>query len=1435
VGVPRNPVTALSDDGVRVLLVAASTHQPEAVRRTARDLRAVLLGRCGVPTERLRMVSDPADALNLVEAVVAEAQRAESALLVHIVGRCVLGSDGEWLLAVGGPDGRQVLPFSALLEAAGSGRARSVAVVLDCFADADGGVAPPLSDGVYVIASAGATIPAEDVHTALGGALIDLLVHGDPLGPRLLTLTAVHDALSRALPDAALRPIQGDPAGELVIGPNPAAQPACPYQGLLPFGEEDAGRFHGRERLVDLLAAAAVRPGPLVLVGPPGSGKTSLLHAGLLARLRRGGLPGVPADLPCRVITPGADPVESLVAGAPGAADRLRREPGRAAEVLGGRSVVLVDQLEELFTLCRAPAERATFVRAIAALASAGTLVVLALRADFYGHAAALPELSAALRDNQVLVEPMTPDERRAAIEGPAAGLELDDGFADLVSADVDAIGDPSLAPLSHALRMTWLHRTGTRLTVAGYQDGGGVARGVAMWAEHVYGQLAPAEREAVRRMLPRLVTPGEDVADTATTVDLAALTHGLPDTRAAHRAVGRLAEACLLVLRDDTARISPGLLSGAWPRLAEWLDAERDWRRGRARFADDAERWERSGRVRSLLYRGERLVEATRLAVAAPSRATDLDPGTAGFLDFSWRRYQRGRRGRRALLAVLVVLAVLAPAGLVGAALFGKQARRAEDLALARSLAYEAEFLREDKPGLAKQLSLLSYGIDRDAGKRAMLDSQRTPGSLGDDRAATDLVHDAEGRVLAIPTGDGLTLRGRDGSGRIDRLLTGPVAVSRDGAQLVAADFDDARATSGYLRFWDVTVPTRPRKTAEVPMPAAVSALAFAADGNTLYAGTVTGTVLIWDVARRDAPKALSPLVAGTTQVDSLAVAPRRGLLAGASVDGTVQLWDATDPTHPTPVTTLGGAPPEGYGLTIRKPVHRVAFDRTGELLATTSAQRNTGNPNVWRLDDPRAPQRVPYADEAWDTYSPGPCSGAVTSLEFSPRDDHLAVVCGGKWHVLSLQAEPAPGVLVEGASSDRDVTDSGPVVFDPTGPRLLQATDTGVLVWDLANPARPGAKGFVPMTPGTGGKLAYRTSGARQLLAMQNVGASSLWDVTDVAAPRRLSAVPAPNMFTGGSIALSRDGEFLAAPELYADGKSVGVSLRATDTTGGPPLAMIEDLDNGIGEMAFSPTAPLLAVSDVNGLAASNSTAASLRLFDIADPTNPRQVAKLPLEAWNLEFSPDGTSLTALLHGETAGFPFDPSAGKQLRALDLSDPAHPTELWRKVLPPGVSTEFAHSPDGSLFVAYDNSQTLRLWRMVDRRPVGDPVRVSVGNGLSSSRLAFSPDGRRLALIGKHEKGSDYVTRPEIWDMSDPTAPFQQFYLPGGDLMDFYDLAFSPDGTTLAIIRSGAGVDLWDTDPEHIVAGLCNAVGDPISRDEWERYLPGREYRPPCR
>jgi hypothetical protein len=541
--------SALAAPGARILLIGTGTHSGPtltsvpAVPRSVEALRTRLIEVCGVPAGQMRTLIDPADARTMALVITEEAQRAQSALLIYYVGHGLIGPDDELFLAASGTDrltpglaAHQALPVSALREALTACQAPSVIVVLDCCfsgraslgARALPSYALPASHGMYLLSSAEqlALAPPDAEYTAFTGELIQLLDHGDPRGPRQLTLDNVYEYLFHALnARGGPRPRRqaGDRSGSLVIVQNAAALLAAgsdetddrqeqsagrsPYPGLASFGEEDAAYFHGRNRLVEDLLAASARAldtaRPLVVVGPSGAGKTSLLHAGLLPRLREGA-PGPPGaeSWSCIILTPGERPLLRLADELHAEADSLRADPGSAARLvrdLAGerRMALIVDQSEELFTTCRAPSDRESFVRALTAMAGAGVLVVLALRADFYGQAQLLPELADALLDNQVLAGPMRKEELRAAIEEPAAvaGLTFEDGLVDLLLHELGSAGLPEspagvLPLLSHTLWATWRQRRGARLTVRSYRDSGGVTEAIATTADAVYKEL---------------------------------------------------------------------------------------------------------------------------------------------------------------------------------------------------------------------------------------------------------------------------------------------------------------------------------------------------------------------------------------------------------------------------------------------------------------------------------------------------------------------------------------------------------------------------------------------------------------------------------------------------------------------------------------------------------------------------------------------------------------------------------------------------------------------------------------------------------------------------------------------------------------------------------------------------------------------------------
>ena len=462
----------LAAPGTRVLLVGSGTYaagsllpEVDAVPGTVADLGRCLVERAGLDPANLTTLVDPATPMELGAALVEAAEQATDVLVVHYVGHGLVGADGELYLATQatvdltkGIPAYQALPYSILRQALARCMAPIVVVVLDCcFSGRASGLGQAagrrLLDatprGTYLLAAAGrdqaAFAPPGRPHTAFTGALIDLLTHGDPTAPALLDLDDIYRCLSRTLPEQgypAPRRQATDHGDRRPVAPNPAFprhRPTrestarggdadgefSPYRGLAVFTAADADYFFGREELtrtlVDRVAAQAATGEPLVVTGPSGSGKSSLLRAGLIASLRRA------TDAEIILLTPGADPLGALAARL-ARLDRtypadlrvwLEKDPAVLRDVVadtldGRRAVLIVDQFEELFTVCGDERQRQIFIQALHALcgkdaargsarpASAhavgetdpgpAAVVILGVRADFFGHCTASPD-----------------------------------------------------------------------------------------------------------------------------------------------------------------------------------------------------------------------------------------------------------------------------------------------------------------------------------------------------------------------------------------------------------------------------------------------------------------------------------------------------------------------------------------------------------------------------------------------------------------------------------------------------------------------------------------------------------------------------------------------------------------------------------------------------------------------------------------------------------------------------------------------------------------------------------------------------------------------------------------------------------------------------------------------------------------------------------
>ncbi|HEY7722341.1 MAG TPA: BTAD domain-containing putative transcriptional regulator, partial [Pedococcus sp.] len=476
---------------------------------------------------------------------------------------------------------------------------------------------------------------------------------------------------------------------------------ACPYLGLVTYGVADAPAFFGREQETADCLRRLDEAGVLALVGPSGSGKSSLARAGVAAALERDGMA-------VHVVTPGTRPTSTL-AGVP-------RRRG---------TVLVVDQCEEALVLDEGQPERTEFFAGLVDFAGDHPLVVT-MRADRLGELAPHPDFARLVERGLYLLGPMGESDLRRAIEGPAsqAGLRLEPGLVDLLVREV--VGEPAALPLlSHVLRQTWAHREGGTLTVEGYAATGGVREAVARSAEGLYRGLDAARQAMLRELMLRLVSPDEGGDPVRTRVPRR--------TVAADEAHGLLVEqlvgARLLSSDGDTVEIAHESLAVAWPRLRAWLDEDVEGLRIMRHLAVAAESWDELGRPDSELYRGVRQARAAEWAQTTDAGLTGTE---RDFLDASAALAEKEQRATEAqvrrerqlnqrLRLGLGVVAALLAAAIVAGTLAIAAAERADQQAAAasdRARAADArrlgaEALRSDQ--LDRSLLLAVAGVSLD------------------------------------------------------------------------------------------------------------------------------------------------------------------------------------------------------------------------------------------------------------------------------------------------------------------------------------------------------------------------------------------------------------------------------------------------------------------------------------------------------------------------------------------------------------------------------------------------------------------------------------------------------------------------------------------------------------------------------------------------
>ncbi|MEU8257168.1 hypothetical protein AB0C06_23210 [Micromonospora inaquosa] len=1098
-----------------------------------------------------------------------------------------------------------------------------------------------------------------------------------------------------------------------------------PYWGMTAFQPEDSEWFFGRERMVAQLCEMLTRLRFVAVFAPSGAGKSSLLRAGLLATVAEQPVKGQPAWATV-LMTPGEHPVEELAFQLVNEQDLARDTVQRQLtddplsiratieQILDSRPsvanmLIVVDQFEELFTLCRDEEERSAFIAALlAATEVSRACVVLGVRADFYGRCAAYPALVAALHEHQLLIGPMDDEDLRRTITGPAerAGLLVDPALVEMAVADVD--GQTSALPLlSHALLETSRLRQGKRITLAHYRESGGVNGAITRTAERVYGQFDEGQRGLARHIFLRLTALGDGTEDTRRRAPLAELVGGA-DPLAAAEVLGRLTAARLVTADEKGVMVAHEALIQEWPRLRRWLTEDRELLRSHRRLTEAAAEWNRHHRVDGFLYRG------VQLALWEAHQVMDLSDLERDFLETSRALEARHRAARRrrtrvavtGLAATVVVVSVLAAVALVQA----NRAAAERDLAVARQLTVEAGNQLQIDPRQAQRLArrALTVRPTLDAEmvlRQAVVDDRLQAIVPMGSKKALGVAFSPDGRRVAATGADGevrvWTWAGHGVSGPSLALTGGPEGqvwspmFSPDGKRLVTAGSD------GTVRIWQIDGTSGPIILRGHEGP--VWGVAFSPDGRLVASAGEDTTVRVWDARGGDRPVVV---LRGHSKVAvGVAFSPDGRQLASSSHDATVRLWDLAGRSTRTILTGP------------REATRTLVFSRDGKRLACSSAD---GTAWVWPLTGSAAPVVLRGHE------------GTVEGLALSPDEQWIATT-SDDLTVRIWNANGAGDPVVLRGHTNRVWA----LAFSPDGSRLVSAADDGTLrIWD------PGSERLILRDHQKATWSAAFTPDGQRVVSGGEDGTVRVWNLATPAESRVLGrhdgdvygltvSADGTSVATGGrdgsvrvwDLAGRKEPVVLRGHEKQAwtadfspDGRRLASvsndgSLRIWDLTGhsGPVVHRVAE---EIRYAAFSPDGKRVATAGAEG---------TLRIWDALGTAEPLLLPGHEGLVWAVAFSPDGQRVasagfdgTVQIHSLTSGV-----APMVLRG-------HEGPVWH----------VSFSPDGQWVLSSGKDGTARLWRA---STAAQSVTFE-GFGASVETVDFSPDGERL--VSTHDDGT---------------------------------------------------------------------------------------------
>jgi WD40 repeat protein/transcriptional regulator with XRE-family HTH domain len=1184
----------------------------------------------------------------------------------------------------------------------------------------------------------------------------------------------------------------------------------CPYKGLNYFDEADADLFVGREaltaELVERVHCLASNSQPaqerfLAIVGASGSGKSSLARAGLVPALHWN---QISADWDIYVFTPTAHPLESLAVGLAWEAEAVS-VTGTLIDDLAGDSrslqiyanhrlqtennshlLLVVDQFEELFALCRSEEERVSFIDNLLSASSqpeGPVIVVITLRADFYAHCANYDQLRAALARNQEYIGAMSAEELRRAIEEPAqrGRWEFESGLVDLllhdVGADVGHTPEPGALPLlSHAMLETWQRRRGRTMTLSGYASSGGVRGAIAETAEAVFSdQFTNQQQSIARRIFLRLTELGDEpsTADTRRRATFKELILRPEETETTQAVLKALADARLITTSQDSVEVAHEALIREWPTLRGWLEENRESLRLHRHLTEAAQEWISLKREPDVLYRGARLAQVREWASAHENEMNALEREflfasiDASEREAAERELQRqreleaarklaeaekhraeqqtrtaGQLRRRAmyLIGVLALAVIAALTAGIFANRNGINLTRSE----AQRLAAEANnlMLSNGDPNLIALLSIRSlntqYTLYGDAILADITTLEPPPRELrGHKGAVNGIAFSPDGRYLATGSSDKTALLWDLASGETVQVFSGhtdevgEVVFSPDGKYLATTSMDRT------ARLWDVasgeTVQTFSGQ------PSGLVSVAFSPNGKSIVTdGFVDHNGRLWDVATG---QTLHILRGHSAPVVRVAYSPDGKYVLTGGIDKTARLWDAVTGD-------------EVQVFMMPSDTESVTFSPDGKTVAIGNSD------HVARLWDITTGQMMGELSGH---------QGLVMAIRFSPDGRTLLTGSADRTARLwDLATGQTTRIFGGHAASVQSVT------FSPDGRLVATASYDGIArVWNLQT--SPIGIQFI----GTSGEVyqaSFSPDGEQVVTASQD-GDARIW-----------------NTATGQTVltlAGQTSNEEVRSAIFSPDGRMVLIASRdgtakLWDASSGEELRRFEGHTNWVGQAVFSPGGKYVVTTSYDGTARvwDAQTGQTIVTYTDQGPDHVNRVA----------FSPDGKTVVTSGDDGTARI-WDPSSGEEQMVFK----GH-TDIVEGV---------AFSPDGKYLVTSSFDGSVRMWEVSS----GREVRRFAGHPGGALGAAFSPDGKTLLT-----SGVDGTAR--LWDMQ--TGQEVRRFTGHGNWVR--NAVFSPDGKYILTSSDDNTARLWLADLHDTLRAVCALLTRDLTPEERAQY-----------